>query len=134
MTANTKPVFALTPKVGLAEISTANTGRDGSGTIVTVITAGDNGSHIDKIKIKAQGTTTAGQISLFLLDGTNTELWKEIEVEAITPSTSVAAFEATVTPDNDDDMPLVLPSGWSLGAAPQKSETFNVIAQPAGNF
>jgi hypothetical protein len=134
MTANTKPIFALTPQIGLGVISTANTNRDGTGTIVSIFTAGLNGAHIDKIKIKAQGTTTAGIVMLFLLDGTNTRLWQEIVIDAITPSTSVASFEITLTPDNNDDMPLILPDSWTLGAAPQKTETFNIIAQPAGDF
>ncbi|NBX74718.1 MAG: hypothetical protein EBQ89_10555, partial [Alphaproteobacteria bacterium] len=68
----TDPNFAGTPLAGNAQISTANTNRDGTGTLGTVVTAGASGSRIEEIVIEATGTTTAGMIRLFLNDGTNT--------------------------------------------------------------
>ena len=53
------PVFAVTPKVGLAQVSAANTNRDGTGTIVDILTGGTSGTNISKIEIVATGTTTA---------------------------------------------------------------------------
>lgn len=133
MTANTYPVFALTPRCGMAQISTANTNRDGTGTIGTVLAAGSNGTRIDLITIKATVTTTAGMIRLFIHDGTNYRLWKEIAVSAITPSGTVAAFASILTPDTDGDLPLILPANYSLRASTNNAETFNVIAQ-GGDF
>ena len=79
---STTAQYAATPATAMAQISTANTARDGSGTIVDVLTAGSNGTRIDDITITASGTTTAGVVRLFLYDGTNTRLWKEILVTA----------------------------------------------------
>lgn len=123
------PSYAATPKVGVAVISTANTNRDGTGTIGTVFSAGTNGSRIERIVIQATGTTTAGMVRLFLHDGTNARLYEEVPVTAITPSGTTAAYtetlEAYTTPEY---MPLVLPTGWSLRASTHNAESFNVIA------
>lgn len=121
------PVFAVTPKVGMVQISTANTNRDGTGTLGTVLTAGSSGSVIKKIRVQATGTTTAGVVRLFLDDGTNVRLIQEIIVPAITPSTSVEAFARTITYGPDDI--LHLPSNtWLLKASTNNAETFNVFA------
>jgi len=108
----------------LAQISTANTARDGSGTLVDIVTGAGNGTLIQRIEVIATGITTAGMVRLFLFDGTNNRLYVEIAVTAITPSGTVAAFSASLTPQPA----LPLKSGWKLKAAPHNGETFNVMA------
>lgn len=125
----TGPNFAATPLSGVAQISVANTGRDGTGTLGTVVTAGASGSRIEEIVIEATGTTTAGMVRLFVNDGTNSRLWREVAVTAATPSGTVLAFTASVRNDTRVDLPLlVLPTGWSLRASTHNAETFNVFA------
>lgn len=122
--------YAATPRSAVGQVSTANTNRDGTGTIATIFTAGTNGSRIDDIVIKATGTTTAGMIRLFLNDGTNTRLWQEIQVNAVTPSATVATWSFVIT-----DAALILQnSSWSLRASTEKAETFNIIVDRAGDF
>jgi hypothetical protein len=121
--------YAATPRNALAQVSTANTNRDGTGTIVTVFTAGSNGSRIDDIWIVGTGTTTAGVVRLFVHDGTNARLWQEVMVTAITPSVSVQVFNAALY-----NQALILPNGWSLRASTQIAETFNIIVSRAGDF
>jgi hypothetical protein len=125
--------YASTPRAALGQVSTANTARDGTGTLATIftagITAGSSGSRIDDIKIQATGTTTAGAVRLFLHDGTNARLYDEILVPAITPSTTVEAFSAMLV-----NQAIVLPNGWSLRASTNNAETFNVIVSRAGDF
>lgn len=120
----TSPNYAATPRVGSAVISTANTNRDGTGTMGTVFTAGTQGSRIDLIVIHALGTTTAGIVRLFLHDGTNARLWEEEDVPAITASGTVVAYRREVRPTE----PLLLPSGWSLRASTHNAESFVVLA------
>lgn len=130
----TQPQYAGTPKIGVATISTANTARDGTGTISTVFTAGTSGSRVDRIVIESTGTTTAGIVRLFIHNGTTAYLWKEVPVTAITPSGSAVAFASSLSNSNASDiLPLVLPTGYSLRAAPNNAESFNVIAQ-GGDF
>lgn len=112
--------------IGHAVISTANTNRDGSGTMGTVLTAGSKGTLVELIKLKATGTTTAGMIRLFLHDGTNARLYDEVPVSAVTPSGTVASFGAEYIPSK----PLVLPSGWSLRVSTHNAEEF--VARATG--
>lgn len=122
------PPFVQAAFIGMAQISTANTNRDGTGTLGSVKTGSTEGSRISKITIKATGTTTAGVVRLFIDDGaSNIRMLKEVLVGAITPSGTVAAFiDETLYSEG-----LILPSGYILKAGTHNAETFNVIAEGA---
>lgn len=125
----TQAQYAATPKCGVGQVSTANTNRDGTGTIATIFTAGAHGSRIDAIDFKAVGTTTAGMLRLFLHDGANARLLTELPVTAITPSATLPSWEAQMNVNTMTQvLPLVLPTGYSLRASTEKAETFNIIA------
>jgi hypothetical protein len=126
----TNPVFAATPRNGVGQVSTANTNRDGTGTLATIFTAGSSGSRIDVIAVKATVTTTAGMVRLYVHDGSNARLWREVPVSAVTPSASLASFASYLNLSFD---PLILPNGYSLRASTHNAETFNVIAM-GGDF
>ncbi|MCC6312359.1 MAG: hypothetical protein IT345_15800 [Trueperaceae bacterium] len=129
MAAGTTPIYPATPKSWQAQVTAANTNRDGSGSITTVVTGGSNGTKIDRVRVKATVTTTAGLARLWisLNSGTTWRLYTEITVSAITVSASTAAFESTyLTPD------LLLPdSSALLGATMEKAEATNFIAHGA---
>jgi len=128
MAANTSPIFTFTPKIGMVQISTANTNRDGTGTLGTVITGATDGTRITRIVVKAIVTTTAGMVRLFIEDGSsNIHLWREVVVTAITVAASVGGFVAVL--EFLDDRALILPSGYMLKASTHNAETFNVIAE-----
>jgi hypothetical protein len=61
--------YATVPKSGIAQVSTANTNLDGTGTLAIIAAAGATGTRIDGLLIKATGTTTAGMIRFFLTKG-----------------------------------------------------------------
>lgn len=126
---STSAQYAATPKTAVAQVTTANAARDGTGTLATVFTAGASGSRIDDIAIIATGTTTAGMVRLFLHDGTNARLWREVAVSAITPSATVSPFSSLL-----GNLALVLQTGWSLRASTHNAETFNVLVTRAGDF
>jgi hypothetical protein len=121
--------YASTVQNASAQVTTANTNRNGTGTIVSVMTGATNGTRIDDIYIVATGTTTAGVVRLFISDGTNIRLWQEIIVPAVTPSTTVPVFSYTLL-----NQALILENGWSLQASTNNSETFNIIVTRAGDF
>jgi len=132
MPANTSPIFTLVPVLTTAQVTAANTNRDGTGTIVDIVTGATNGTRIEIITIEATGTTTAGMVRLYVHDGSNTRLWQEVAVTSATPSATVKAFTAELT--RFDGRPLlVLPNTWKLRASTHNAETFNVIAQ-GGDF
>ena len=121
--------YAATPNLGIAAISTANTNRDGTGTIGTVLTAGASGSRVDAVMLKATGTTTAGMIRLFVHNGTTAYLLNEIPVLANTPSSTAPAWEVQMNSSTMSQLfPIILPTGFSLRASTNNAETFNVLA------
>jgi hypothetical protein len=121
--------YASTVQNASAQISVANTARNGTGTIVSVMTGAANGSRIDDISIVATATTTAGVVRLFISDGSNIRLWQEILVSAVTPSTTVQVWSYTLL-----NQALLLENGWSLQASTNNAETFNVLVTRAGDF
>lgn len=137
MAKNTEPVFTKTPVIGQAQISAANPNRDGTGTIVSVVTGLTEGVRIDQIEMKAEATTTAGVIRLFLSfdSGGTWNLWREILVTAITPSGVAASFREVIDLTTIlNDPPLNLADATvELGAATENAEVFNVFAR-GGSF
>jgi hypothetical protein len=129
MPPNTTPIFTLTPVAAVGQVSVANPDRDGTGTIATIYTPGSDGGRIEYVRVQATGTTTDGVVRLFIHNGTNARLWKELLVAATTPSTTVAAFSTEFVPTE----PLVLPTGYSLRASTHNAETFNVFVH-GGDF
>ena len=120
----TQPAFATIPRIGSAQVSAANTARDGSGTIVTVIAGVAAGTRIAEVVVEATVTTTAGMVRLYLFDGTNTRLFDEIAIAAATPSASVRTTRVSTVYTN-----LILPSAsWELRASTHNAEAINVIA------
>jgi hypothetical protein len=111
------PVFVQAPKVSWGKVKAENTAMDGSGTMVTVFTAGANGSKIDKIKVKHEGSSIATVLRFFLNNGSSNEtpanntLWKEQSILANTsdPDGSCSEYEI--------DADLVLPTGYKLNMA-----------------
>lgn len=113
MTANTNPIYTLTPNIGTARITAQQVGSgksDGSGTVGTDIfkafTAGANGSYVNRVLIKpaastAGTTTTNTSIRVYYstvgsgsTTSGDTKLLAEINVPAQTAgSTTVPAGE-----------------------------------------
>lgn len=118
-----EPQYGSTPRVASVNVATANTNRDGTGTVATLITAGTNGTQIREIIYKARVTTTAGMLRIFLHDGSTFYFLDEISVLAATPSGTVQGHRASVTYAN-----LVLPSGWSIRVSTNNAESADVTA------
>lgn len=124
----TSPAYTAIPRTERATISAANTNRDGTGTIVNLFTAGANGSRVERITICATGTTTAGMIRFYLFDGTNTDLWLEVSVTAITPSATVESFYSQL-----GSLSFILSNSKSIRVSTNNAESFRIIAE-GGDF
>lgn len=123
MSANLKPIFPLTPKVSWGSVATANSAKDGTGTVVTVFTAGANGSKIDQIKVRALGTNVATALRFFINNGsdnltaTNNVLVHEVTVAATTVSETAALVDndITITKGLEVAPPIpYLPAGYKI--------------------
>lgn len=133
MTANKSPIFVLAPRVGIAQISTANAYRDGSGEIQNVFFAGQNGSRIHRISVKAVNNVAAGMVRIFLANEVLTYLYAEILVKAVTPSPTVKSFEYNLFMPSESA--IILPYGWAVKASTALGTTatigniFNVFVE-----
>jgi hypothetical protein len=126
---STSAQFASTPVSAAANVATANTARDGTGTITTLYTAPASGARIDDIWMKAKATTTAGMLRFWLHDGANYRLLREILVTAITASGTVASWESAL-----QNLGIVLQSGWSIRVSTNNAESFDVSITKGGTF
>lgn len=113
----------FTANTGMATISTANANLDGQGTIGTVLTGAANGTLIKSITVKAQTNVTKGMVNLFVYDGTNTRLLKQITIKPVNKTANTPSFE------HSEDLNFTLKSGYILKASTVRAETFNVIAE-----
>lgn len=118
------PNFTSTPRVGVGTVSTANTARDGTGTIVDILTGVAAGTKIFEVWYKSTGDLADCVLTLFLHDGTTYQLFDEVDLgDQAAGSTTVTAFRGSKTFDN-----LVLPSAsWKLAAAITVAPTSGVL-------
>lgn len=122
MAANTSPVFPLTPVVPVGQtLITANTAKDGTGTVVTIYTAGSNGSKVDGINIAYTGTSVATVVRIFVNNGSatttasNNTLIKSINVGANTMTSEISTAADFYTPLLNGGS-LMLPAGYKITA------------------
>jgi hypothetical protein len=131
----TSAQYAATPKVGSALLTTADTSLTAPTTVGTVLSAGANGTRIDYIDIQGVATTVAGNINLFIFDGTNYILWNQVNVVAVTSSNTSPAWQATLSSNgNANLMPLTLPTGYSLRATTSVAQTGIRVTAYGGDF
>lgn len=108
------PTFPSVARIGVASVSTANTNRDGTGTIVTILTGVAAGTRVNRIVAKATGDPADSILTIFLHDGSNFWLFDEMDMgnpSAASTTTEGARFERTYSD-------LVLPdANWSVRAA-----------------
>jgi len=127
--------YSATPKVGSANLTTADTSLTAPTTVSTIVTAGSSGTRIDYIEIQGVATTVAGLVNLFIFDGTNYILWQQVPVQAVTSSTTAPAFVANLSSNNNSNiMPLTLPTGYSLRAAASVAQTGVRVTAYGGDF
>ena len=117
MAQNTAPIFPLVPAIqwGTTALATANTAKDGTGTVLTVFTAdATNGSRVDYIKSRAIGSNVATVLRVFINNGStnatagNNVLFVEKTIASTTLS-EVAELADIIIP-----LDISLPAGYKL--------------------
>lgn len=118
------PTYASTPRATVAAVSTANTNRDGTGTIVDVITGVAAGTRVERIVLKATGDPADSIVTLFLHNGTSYFLFDEVDLgNPAAASTTVEGYRFEKAYSD-----LILPSAsWKLAAAITVALTAGVI-------
>ena len=117
MAQNTQPIFTRTPHIEWATsaITTANTAKDGTGTVLRVFTAdATNGSYVSNLVFRAAGTNVATVARVFINNGSsnatpaNNILFNEITLAATTLS------EVAATANYNLPMNIALPAGYKI--------------------
>jgi hypothetical protein len=103
MPINTTRIFPEIQNVSWGTLLTANTAKDGTGSVVTAFTAGASGSIIDQIKIMPLGTNIETVVRFFTNNGSTNEtpanntLIHEVKIPATTVSEVEAQGDIDVT-------------------------------------
>lgn len=124
----TSPAFAVTPRIGYAQCTTADSNRDSGVTSAsTIVTGAATGTKIERVVAihnADSAASSAGVVRLWLYNGTANYLFDEFTVTAITPSSTVVGWRAERRYDD-----LILPdSSSSLKASISISDSILVIA------
>lgn len=144
MAVTATPIFVQSPLIGYLDMSvqTACTTRGKTATaslaganIIQLLNTTTNGCRIDSIQVNAcstsmTATTAANLVGIWIWDGTNAQLYTEIAVTAVVPSTTSAGFTTTLTFTN----PLVLPSTYKLYASVAVTTTASTTALQVFTF
>jgi hypothetical protein len=113
MPANTTPIFTKQGNFTPARIAAANTASDGSGALVTLVTAATDGTRVDGVRFinssSSVGLGAAKVFRIFLSDtlGSNPRLVGEVAAIAATRSASAIGQAAIYT----FDQPIIMKSG-----------------------
>lgn len=113
MAANTTPIFIKQGNFTPARIAASNTASDGSGALVTLVTAATDGTRVEGVRFRnsqaSAAASTAMMHRIFLSDtlGANFRLVGEVAVAAATRSNTVAGATSIFT----FDYPIIMKSG-----------------------
>lgn len=115
MAVNTTPIFVGTPRNSFASSTTnVNTLFDGTGTVVTVFTAGANGSKLETVNMWNLGANNATVIRFFLNNGsTNSTAANNALINEITWATN-AATQVQASVPVIWNANLYMPAGYKL--------------------
>lgn len=100
------PSFAVTPRIGAALVSTAETNFVSIVNFQTLLTGAQTGTRVAEVVCKAAGTTAAGLVRFYVNDGsTNNWFFDEFTIAAATAGNTATATRVSTLYNN-----LVLPS------------------------
>lgn len=96
------PVFAQTPKLFVATLTspTAVTSRaniTGTTGLTKLTDLQTNGLRVDSIQVVSKGTSSDGIVFVWLYDGTTSYLWDQIDISAVTGSTTLDSIAVSKT-------------------------------------
>lgn len=125
--ANTSQIFSSKGVIGWQTLTTANTAKDGTGTVALIFTAdASNGGRVERIRAVPLGTNVASVLRIFINNGSdpttaaNNTLYAQVSLAATT-NTEVAALAPVELPNalgvpDGTAFPIVLPPGYRLYA------------------
>lgn len=117
MAGNSVPLLSKVGDVqwGTAAILTANTAKDGTGTVITIFTAdATNGGFIQRVRWRAAGTNVVSVGRMFINNGaTNATAGNNILFDEIT-LTATTLSEVAALSNNEVGFNIALPPGYKI--------------------
>jgi hypothetical protein len=146
------PIFAASPKswhvwtvptaggttqtatITAAGLQATGNARSGSNAnlptgAVLLLSGGTSGSKVDEITFTAIATSTSNVGRIFINNGTNVYLYKEVSIPAVTASASVPAASVTISFNN-----LLIPSGSSIYVSVATLDSGYAVSAFGGDF
>jgi hypothetical protein len=122
---------AQTPKHASVAVSAANTNLDGTGTIVTLLTAGADGAVVSRFEFWATVTSTAKRCNVFIsLDaGATWKLWDSGLMAAYTVANTTVQTPVKIIDYANPDAARRIPAGAVLGVTLMVAEASVAIAE-----
>ena len=113
-----------TAQTASAEMSTANSNLNGSGTLYTLLTGGTRGTYIKTITVKAIKLVTRGMVRIYVDSGLPTDIISEIEIPPRSVDPSQETFAISIEVD------FMLEQDWILKASIENgSENTMIFAE-----
>lgn len=117
MPANTQPIFSKFADIqwGAAALLTANTAKDGTGTVTTAFTSdATNGGFVQRLISRPLGTNTSTVLRVFINNGlaNTTAANNSLFAEFTLPATTIS--EVAAQPDYVVPLNFALPAGYKL--------------------
>ena len=128
MAANLTPIFPDSPVIGIATLTgatpiTSRANITGTTGLVQLTPVSADGKRVDSITVKGKATSVASILSVWLYNGTTSFLYDEIDIAAVTASTTV---DSVIAKRFYSD--LVLPPTFQLYVSQTVATDVNVFA------
>jgi hypothetical protein len=114
MAQNINPIYPLIGSPSWVVLTTANTAKDGTGTVGTLSTGDTDGTFVQRIICRSLGTNVASVLRVFLNNGSTnaTPANNSLVFEVSLPATTVSEVAAQAPVELA--VGFVLPSGYKL--------------------
>jgi hypothetical protein len=126
--ANTTPIYPGVVRTAQARVSAANANRDGTGTLVTLATAGTDGSVVARVGGVRSGAAAAAETAqvarLWRVNGGTKTLIDEVLLGSLTPNTAAIGTRFQFNRTN-----IVLGSGEVLAVSQTVAENVDYEAE-----
>lgn len=122
---------AQTPKHASGVVSAANTNLDGSGTIVTLLTAGADGAVVSRLEFWGTVTSTAKRCNVWISQdaGVSWKLWDSGLMAAYTVANTTVQTPVKLIDSTAPDAARRIPAAALLGITVMVAEAVVAIAE-----
>jgi len=122
---------AQTPKHASGVVSAANTNLDGTGTIVTLLTAGTDGAVISRVEFWGTVTSTAKRVNMFISQdaGSTWKLWDSGLMAAYTVANTTVQTVVKLIDSTAPDAARRIPASAVIGITTMVAEAVVCIAE-----